>query len=163
MTLPFPTIAELRRLYFHEQLTLAEIGRRYGITRQAVHDRFKRAGVDLPARQPPRKAVVIEAETLQELYEKQGLSAREISERLGHPVSTVYSSLRHHSITIRGPGQRPKYPVLRNLAVGESVILPRRAGTRKFHLSFYEMAKPLGIRVSVTTVDEVTARITRIE
>lgn len=46
------TFYEMLRLYKEEKLTLQQIGDRFGIKRQAVHDRFKRANINLRPNNP---------------------------------------------------------------------------------------------------------------
>jgi hypothetical protein len=61
----------------------------------------------------------------------------------------------------RKPGgvSTPKFPQLRELAVGESLVLPITAGNK--YVSCYAMAKNAGIRVSVRVIDNETVRVTR--
>ncbi|MBI4280419.1 MAG: HTH domain-containing protein [Armatimonadetes bacterium] len=42
-TLLTPRQQQLLRLYYHEDLSLAEIAERFGVTRQAIHDSLKRS------------------------------------------------------------------------------------------------------------------------
>lgn len=152
-------LAEMRRLYEVEGMAIRKLAVRFDASRQAVHYRLVQMGVVLrPA--PPR----LDRNTLQKLYIDQRLSANKIAQLLKCPLSTVYTCLEKHGIERRRPpGSKRKHPELGELKVGESLIVPRPNKRQKYQTYFYSMAKLVGIRVSVKTMDERSVRLTRVE
>ncbi len=154
--------AEQQRLYENEHLTLKEIAARFNVSKQAVHYRLKAVGVEF--RSTGRTRALIDRETLELLYVKKWLNAREIADHLGCKIGIVYRDLEHHGIDRRVSGNSSlKYPQLRELNIGESIEVPRPQTKWKYQSYFYPMAKTIGIRVSVRTIDEETVRLTRVE
>jgi predicted DNA-binding protein YlxM (UPF0122 family) len=151
---------ELAHMYEQDGLSLGEIAKSFGVSRQAVHYRLKQTGVQM---RPPGERVKIDRQTLVQLYAKERLAIREIANVVQLSDSRVYQLLRVYGIPLRKFSSYPiKYPVLKTLKIGEYVDLPR-PGWNKPQTSFHSMAKGIGIRVSCRTIDERTMRVTRIE
>jgi DNA-binding transcriptional regulator LsrR (DeoR family) len=88
-------IDEIKTLY-ESGLTLQAIGVRFGVSRQAVHDRLRRAGIERrPRRQPPLQ---LNREVLHQFRVVERLTLAEISAKLGVSISVVGSELRRHGI-----------------------------------------------------------------
>ena len=151
-------IEELRRLYLDEGWSLQKIGDHFGISRQAVHERLKRDGVEF--RRYTRRTPPIDRETLKRLYIAERLAVRHIAEQLGQSPDKIYESLHQYQIPVRRGCPR-KYPALEDLKVGESIVVPKPEIAGSPHISFYMMARKLGIKLSVKTVADNTLRITR--
>ena len=64
---------EMKRLHFEEDLTFKQIGDRYGITRQAVYDKFKRNGVKVNSARKRGPATIADRDKLIRLYEVEKL------------------------------------------------------------------------------------------
>lgn len=87
----------LRRLYWDEGKTLADIAREYNCAENVVKKNMQRCGID----RRPRGYAPIEIEGLAEMYE--GMSVREISDYLGVCHSTVTRAMDRADISrIRG-------------------------------------------------------------
>src|SRR6185437_13164416 len=92
------TTEELYRLY-SEGRSLAEIAARYNVTRQAIHERFRRVG--LPRRKPggqlkARPAISVDVREFERMYVGQGLSLGEIAKRLKVPGDLLRSFVIKH-------------------------------------------------------------------
>jgi len=64
------SVEELRRLYWDEQLTMREIGERYGVSRQRIHQKMEAFGI-------PRRSAV---EAAKKRFKKQGPDSASASE-----------------------------------------------------------------------------------
>ena len=155
------SLQELIRLYNVRKMTLETIGEQFGISRQAVHNRLKRAGVQLRPRS--KRVSKIDGPLLYELYVGQKLSLAEIGKRVGLKSVTIRSLLVKHGLTT-GPGWecQIKYPQIRKFAIGEYLELPRPMTRYKFYGNYYSMAKVAGIRVSIRSIGNETVRVTRV-
>lgn len=152
---------ELARLYQQEELSLTEIAKRFGVSRQAVHYRLRQAGVEM--RPPGQPAAKITRQDLYRLYVEEKKPVYVIVKELRTHTVRVYELLDEFNIKRRTKRVRPvKYPQLRELKIGEYVDLPRPPGKQP-HGSFYSMAEIAGIRVSCKAVDEATMRVTRVK
>jgi len=153
--------AEIRKPY-ETGSTLKEIAVRFNVSKQAVHYRLKAVGVEF--RHTGQTAPFIDRGTLERLYIDKGLSAQQIADHVGCLIGKVYTSLKRHGIDRRERGLvSRKYPQLRELNVGESIEVPRPQTKWKYQSYFYPMARSLGIRVSVRTINEQTVKLTRVE
>ena len=97
--------AEVRRLWEVEGESIGEIGRRLGITRQAVSLRIIRSGYLRAERPRPE----LPYETLYDLYYVKGLSMNKISTILGVSIDLVRSELLRHGIGLTRQTLRGKY------------------------------------------------------
>lgn len=167
---------EMRRLYTEEGLTLKEIGVRFGITRQAVHLRFVKAGITrrthysqkfINANQQ-RIASVAQflddhRDDLLRMYNDEMFPLSEIARQIGVSHGAIRRYLIACGVEIRSTDSFRTFPVLGELKVGESVLLPRPARKCSPHLTYYKMAKTYKIRVSVRTADERTFLVKRVK
>lgn len=110
---------ELVRLYEVDGLSMLQLARRFGVSRQGIHHRLKRQGIRIRPQGRPRPK--IDELTLRSLYLDQKLSGREIAIRFNVTQRAVYYWLKAFNIKSRGPGYYRKYPELANLQVGESM------------------------------------------
>ena len=132
------------------------------MTPQAVSYRLKSA--DISARERSvRKPRNYEKALLEKLYVSDRLTVNQIAERLNSTRGKILYAMNEFGIERRWSAGKAKYPQLRELKVGESLDLPRKANLDKPHLQYYQMAKKAGIRVSTRSIDPETMRITRIE
>lgn len=153
------SLGKISKLYTERRWTMQRIADKFGVSRQAVHERLKRAGVET-RRSGPTPAKFPEA-VLRRLYEKEGLSISKVAERLNSTPGKIGYAMRWHKIPgRRGSEWRRKYPELARLAIGEHLDLPKN-DRRQPHGVFYKMAKRQGIRVSTRSIDENTMRVTR--
>ena len=157
----------MRELYEVDQLSLQEIADRLDVTKQAVHLRLTGAGVVMRGRGSPpgerrkRPLKFLERGILEDLYVAQRLSAKAVAARVGCSRYLVLASLRSHGIPRWGGSQR-KHPELETLKIGESIVVDRPR-PRRFHVYYYNMAKYLGIHLSVKTLDDKNVQLTRVE
>lgn len=153
--------SELARLYETDELSLTEIAKRFGVSRQAVHYRLKQAGVEM--RPPGQPAAKITRQDLYRVYVEGKKPVYLIAKELRTYTVRVYELLHEFNIGRRSKRVYPfKYPQLRELKIGEYVDLPRPPGKQP-HGSFYSLAKITGIRVSCKAVDEGSMRVTRVK
>jgi predicted DNA-binding protein (UPF0251 family) len=83
----------LVNLYNKKRLTLEQIGERYGVSRQRVHQRLSALGVGRISRK-----VVLDADTLRSLYVESRLDTDKIAARLKVSKNQVVCELRRHGI-----------------------------------------------------------------
>lgn len=101
-------------------LSLAEIGIRAGISRQAVQQRLVRLGIERRTNKDKMKAfrTVIDEQILRDLYLNQKLSYREIQKRISADHRAIIRSLKEYGIPIRE---------------GEDVSISRRSKTKNLN------------------------------
>lgn len=157
MTLGIRDTQEMARLYQSTDLTMEQIGERYGIIKQAVHARFVRAGI--PRR---RRHQTINKERLKKLYEA-GLSLKKIGKRFGTDAKVIRQSLKFHKIAKRPPvkfgGKNVNF--LRTLKVNQKKKIV--TDVKYPHAALHRSAKAINLRISVRTVGENEFQVTRIE
>jgi predicted DNA-binding protein YlxM (UPF0122 family) len=157
--MPKRTLSQILELYENQRWTLQQIAEHLGVTRQAIHDRLKRAGIETRPYSP--RPLQIAKDELEILYVQKRLSIAEIARRLNSTPGQITYAMRRYKIQGRRPNEwLVKHPELGKLAVGESVDLPK-TDRQKPHVNFYTMAKRYGFRVSAKSIDERTMRITR--
>lgn len=98
-------LAELKRLYEDEKLTLAEVGKRVGVSRQWVHYRLTTAGVKMRSTKKtfPRELLV-------QLCVVERLPVIKVAARLNSHSKTVAREMRRLGIPVpeKGPRRRTK-------------------------------------------------------
>ncbi len=153
---------EMQRLYFEEDLTLEQIADHYGVTRQAVHERFTRNGVKLHTdRKKPR--IKVDKKALIELYENEKLPVMEVAKYLKVSYAVLQRELARHNIKIRRHGElNRKYAAIDKLKIGDKLIIKRPLVKQPFNV-LYTSAKIAGIRISIKSVDKENLQITRVE
>ncbi len=156
-------LSEIIELYVDRQMTMKQVADQLGATKQAISYRLKSAGI--PARpaggRKPRK---FEKALLEKLYVSDRLTVKQIADRLDSKPGKILYAMNEYGIERRKPETwSTKYPQLRELKVGQSVDMPRKANWIKPAVQYYGMAKKAGIRVSTRTIDPETMRVTRIE
>ena len=153
-------LAEMRRLYEKDELTLRQIADRFGITRQAVHQRLTRAGVNMRPRSTRR--MTLERDLLYDLYVVGGKTIVEVAAAFGVSMSKILTELKRYGIGRRKSGPAPwKYVGVYNLKLQESVIVPRPTSAHP-HQNLYSTAKRIGIKITVRKVDESRMLVTRV-
>ena len=156
---------EMRRFYFEKDWTLEQIANYYKVTRQAIHDKFVRAGVKLK-RRSRKVAITLERETLLQLYEKERLSIGKVANYLKVSYPVIVRELKRHNIKIsRGVMRRKSpqlYEQLNKLEIGEQLKV-ERPSVKQPHSGLYYSARAAGIRITVKSIDRKTLLLTRIE
>ncbi len=101
-------------------MSLAEIGTRAGVSRQAVQQRLIRLGVERRDVKDKMKTVrkVLDEQVLRDLYLNQKLSYREIQKRVSADHKAIIRSLKEYGIPIRE---------------GEDVSISRRSKTKNLN------------------------------
>src|SRR5581483_1856512 len=103
----------LRRLYFEERLSLAEIAERAGCSTIAVAKRSRKAGITARPRGGPNHPLdeSAVADLLRDLYIEQGLSVLEVARRLGHGRDWVVDRLDRYGLPSRRWQKKPRPPL----------------------------------------------------
>lgn len=124
-----PNDDELQRLYETERLSMQQIGKRFGVTRQRVHRRLKDAGVR------SRFPIFIDQKTLGHLYIERGLPKEKVAKLLDVDVGIVNRELKRHGLmrTEENDPRRIDGELLYNLYVVEG--LDQRQVAKKVGLS----------------------------
>jgi transposase len=100
---PPPPTTDLRRCYYQERLTAAELAARYGVSASTARRWLRDAG--LPGRAPRRRSRAPNGQELRYLYQDQGLSTTQIAQRYGVRQQTAHKWLRAAQIPLRPVGQ----------------------------------------------------------
>jgi predicted DNA-binding protein YlxM (UPF0122 family) len=152
-------LKEMRRLYEEEALNLRDVGKRFGVTYQAVHDRFTRA--EVPLRPNGMAKRPLDRETLANLYEKEELNIKETAKRLNISPEKVSDELERLGIKKRsGSYAQRRQPELYQLQLGERVII-KRPQVKNFYISLLKKARRIGIQISIKSIDQETLQIYR--
>lgn len=104
---------EMARLYREEELTFQQIGDRFGVSRQTVHQRIRGMGIELPAR--PLRAEATDKKRLDDLYSVQKLSFAKIARALDTTPFAVLRALEKHRIPKRVRSKTGGYVVNKSL------------------------------------------------
>ena len=157
------TTEELYRLY-NEGYSLTGLAAKYGVTKQAIYDRFNRSG--LPRRPRGSNKFLLndhlDADEFERMYVHQGLGQRQIARIMDMPVT------RLRAIVKKDPRMRKMrlgcaaIPELNTLKVGESFLVPRAERKGANFTRYYLLARRIGIRVSIRTENQFLIRITRV-
>jgi hypothetical protein len=154
--LKLPSDSELKHLYVDEQMSLSAIAERFGTSRQAVHHRLVKAGVEM---RPIKKTV--DPDKLRSLLIDDGLSFAEAATRLG--VSVPIVSKTANAVGVSRKNYRClSMPDFNTLKVGETLSFPRTKSIWHDYLRFYDLASKLGIKLSVESLDDSTIRVRRV-
>lgn len=152
-------ISEMAALYEAGGITLEEIGREYGVSKQAVSQRF----AELEIRRPtlPPKCARIGKTKLDDLYTTKRFSIAKISGLLGTESYRIYQALRYYRI----PKRRSivfdgKYKdKLKKLEIGEAAEIDFHG--KKPHADLHRAGKNAGVKVSVKKLAETKFLVTR--
>ena len=90
----------LERLYLQEQLSVAEVARRFEVSTEVVARNLRSYGLPRPNRQAP-----LDRATLRHLYVDERLGVRTVAARLGVSPDKVRAELARYHIAIRRPGR----------------------------------------------------------
>lgn len=160
-------LAEMRRLYSEESLTLQEIADLYGMTKQAVRDRFVRHGVQLIKNRQHKIKQTVDRELLIKLYVAEERPLDVIYKRLRISNRILMHELKRHGIAIRSFARlrtlySEHYELMTELKVGDqmSVLFQQ---DRKDYTPMYKKADRLGIKISITRINKESLLVTRIE
>jgi transposase len=105
---PPPATTDLRRCYYQEGLTAAELAARYGVSASTARRWLRDAGI--PRRAAGRRSRAPSGQQLRHLYQDQGLSTTQIAQRYGVRQQTAHAWLRAAAIPLRPAGQpRPDH------------------------------------------------------
>ncbi|WP_210608034.1 hypothetical protein [Priestia flexa] len=89
----------LEKLYITENLSLKEIGERFGVSHNTISRRLKQ--YEIPERPKKTRKILIEKEVLEKLYIHDQLNPSEVGERLGIDRGTVTRLLKGYNIPLR--------------------------------------------------------------
>ena len=143
-------LAEMRRLYENEGLTLARIGEQFGVTRQAVRERLMNAGVVLRRTGPSEKQY--EREILEKLYSEEKLTVSDTAKRLGVSGKHIAKELKRHDIGQRSQNSHLRtVPELFAIKPGETIVIERPANARPVS-GIHAKAKRAGMKVRVKSI-----------
>lgn len=163
-------VEEIRRLYVDEEWTLQRIADRFGVSRQAVNDRLRRAGVERRRTNFRRKGTVTEAvkktldlDNVRHLYIDCGISVQALSKTLGISDTILRRILVSEGIEIRSQKfyAHRKYPQIYDLKLGESVVMPLPDVSQPW-TRLYDTATKAKIRITAKKIGPGIVKITRL-
>ncbi len=148
-----------KRLYTVEKWTLQKIADKFGVSRQAIHHQFRKAGIAMRLPRPSEK--IFDHETLVKVYVDEKLNIRETAKRLNSNATSISKQLDRNGIEKRSSGfLNRKYPELYQIKIGESVLI-KRPTTKKPYSTLYKRVKKIGIKISIKKIDNDTFQIYR--
>lgn len=152
------TTLEMAELY-HGGMTLEEVGKQYGMSRQAVHERFKNLGVS--KKTPLHKS--IDKKALIKLYSVQRFSIGRIAEKLGMTSYSVSEALKFYKIPKRRKiiHKGIYQDFLRDMKVGDKGII--ELNTSAPHVAIHVAAKLQKKKISMRKIKDKTYEITRVK
>lgn len=162
-------LQKMIKLYLEEGLSLADVGKRMGISRQAVHQRLHRAGLTLRRNAPHagEKLRAVRAEIdLSELlrqYVEEKKSLMELARVFGVNSQMLGNILRGEGVEIR-PNisyASHKYPQIYALNPGESVIM-EFPPIVSVYASVGTIARRMKARLSAHRLGKLTYKISRL-
>lgn len=154
-------LKEIICLYRDEGRSIATIARRFNVSRQAIHDRLKRAGAI--SRSLGRRQRKLDRETLVRLYLTEQLPVYKIARALKTGFKTIIREMDQHSIERRPKNYERRIPTeFDDLKVGESALIPYKS-ERIPYGNIYLAAQVRCIKVSVRRFEPGLARVTRVE
>lgn len=155
--------SEIERLYAVECWPVIKIAGHLGVTRQAVYERMRNAGIALDRRRRKRLPdVEISARKLRRLFEVEKRSIAQVARHLGTTPWKVRSAMLKYKIASRASGMRPKkYPQVAMLKIGDSFEAPLPVGNLASLNCIRADAKRHGFRVVMRRVGGSTVSITR--
>jgi len=115
-------VKEAWSLYAEQGLNLREIAERFGVSRQAVHQKLIYAGYDIKI--PKVAKNLPDAERLRELYVDQNLPIRAIVDELQSTINYVMKAIEHYGYT--RPSKRRKKidrEIIEELYVGQKLLM----------------------------------------
>ena len=141
-------------------MTLEQIGKEYGISKQTVSQRFARIEVIRPARPP--KCARIDKLTLENLYTEKRLSIDKISREFDTYPGMINQALEFYSIpkriSIKLDGKNKD--ILKRLAIGEKTEI--KCSTKLPHANLHVSANRIGIKISMKKIRKGIFTVTRI-
>jgi predicted DNA-binding protein YlxM (UPF0122 family) len=154
-------LKEMLRLYQEEKKTLEEVGKVFGISRQAVHDRLKRAGITFRPCKPQKKK--LDLKTLIYLYVDKKLTIAEVAKELKSTRKKVTEELERYKIPKRSRNySNRKHSELYELKVGKSFVM-KRPNVKNPYRNLHAKAYAIGIKISVKRIDESTFSVKRLK
>ena len=153
-------ISELKRLFVEERLNTREIAKRLGLSRQRISARFAQAGLSVGKLKKMRKHPL--ADAVRELMTVERLSKHAAAKRLAVSNTTVTVVAKQLRIKRNMISSR-KFPALNSIKIGEHIDVPAGKTIDQNYRQFYKIGARLGIKLSVSRLDDRTMRVTRIE
>ncbi len=131
--------------FYQNGMTLEEVGKKFGLTRQGVRHRFKQAGI---ARRSKPKYINIDEDQLEKFYLEDKLPIDKIASFFNVSKTVIHHGLEFYKIPKRGRINNGGYRVdsLRKLKIGEKKEIEIRS---RIYSGIYSTAKRIGITVSV--------------
>lgn len=141
-------------------LTLDQVGKEFGLTRQGVRYRLTAAGIT-PRRSKYR---YLDKTLLKKHYLEDKLSIDKIAETLAVSRNVIKAALEYHNIPKQGRHLQGGYIIdfLKRLEVGGQATL-RLHNCKTKYSSVYDVAKRIGIKISTRVCGEDGLLIKRIE
>ena len=139
MRLPKATLSEIKARLRDPHITVAQLATSLGLTRQALYERLRAAGIDVRNRKrantfAPKHSRAV----LKDVYEGKRLTLSAIADRLGTSKYRITSELEGYGIKLRTPPDWKRiHPRISEMAIGDSFDLPLPEGKRKTFSHLY--------------------------
>ncbi len=141
-------------------LTLQQIGERYGMSRQAVDDRFRRMKIKP---QPLESVQKMNKEKLEHFYFEEKLPLVQIAAEFEVDVSIIRKALKRYKIPkrqhLKRPGKHQEF--LDNMEIGGKAVIEVIKGNP--YITMHIAAKRRGRKVSVRKISATEFEITRLK
>lgn len=97
---PWQNEDELRRLYWSEGMSCAEIGEHFGTCASTIYNWMEKFDIERRS-QTEAQQKVLDADKVRRLYKTEGLTQKEVAERLDTSRSCVMKNMKRHGIESR--------------------------------------------------------------
>lgn len=148
-------INQKMKTLYESGFSLEEVGNEFGMTRQAVRDRFMKAGIER------RQLESVDKDHLERLYSVERTSLRKIAVFFGVSTGKIERALKFYKIPKRVSLKTGGYIVdfLRTLEVGDRKILEWKNND---YPHIHKFAKNLGMRISLRARGDNNYEVTKI-
>lgn len=156
------TTRQMVELY-RDGVSLENIGKKFGMTRQGVRERFIKAGIPRRGKFKYKdKEKDIDKARLEKLYLEDKMSLTKIAGVFSVNAAAVNRALKFHQIPKRRPINKGGYlaDFLRSLEINEKGIIDWRRKEKYAHL--HTSAKQVGIKIFIRGLGSRRFEVTRI-
>jgi predicted DNA-binding protein YlxM (UPF0122 family) len=142
---------------YQQGWSLKQIGEKFGLSKQAVHQRFQIIGISRKDRDYKRKFDKIDKSDFERLY-SDGKSLNDIAEYFSTSAWTIQRTLKFYKIPKRySPGKWGN--LFRSMKIDESRVV--ECNHVRPHITLHSLAVRKGIKISIKKVGENQFQITR--
>ncbi len=156
-------LGEIERLLQDTDLPIAVIAAKLGISRQALYERLRLAGIEIGKRQRANAYTpLFHRRVLMKHYHEQRMSIEAVASKLDTTVGQIRREFEAHGIETRSTAESlTKHPSFSEMRIGESYEIELKHGVMLTFSHLYRQAKTQNLRIMIRRKDSKTAILTR--